>query len=343
MPYVKRTVETGDVIETKKMFTGRIHTFGAKRAAKMKDTEKAQAKCNERKAEEKLRWTLNGNFGEDDLHAVLHYGDKPQVLEEIEESARKFLSVLKKDCKKEEAVLKYVLVIETKRMSNPHIHLVLKDMDPKIIKNAWAKTVGKAYVSVTMLDDRGNHVELANYLIKESRSTAARWRSGQKHKKRWWSSQNLLKPEPKYEIIPAKAWKKEPKARAGYALYKDKEGISIREGFHEISGYSWQEYFEVKIPEKRGKGEREFTFKGNDKKTLPLAGEAIKEADWKMSCCYKCAERTKDCHGNCEKYAAEMALNKKRLEEVKKERDARDAIHTPAFEGRKKKALKGKR
>lgn len=248
MPYVKRTVVAGEVIETKKMFTPRIHTQGAKRAKNLKNTEEAQAKVNERKTEEKLRWLLNANFSENDLHVVLHYGDKPQDFEQIEEDAKKFLSVLKKESKKAGTVLKYVLCIETKRMSNPHIHVVLNDMDAKIIKDAWKKVVGKTYISITMLDDRGNHAELASYLIKESRSTAARWKSGQKHKKRYWSSQNLLKPEPVYEVVSAKAWKKEPAARAGFALYKDKEGATFRAGIHEVSGYEWIEYFEVKLP-----------------------------------------------------------------------------------------------
>lgn len=261
MPYVKRTVVAGDVIETWKGYSSRVHTKGAKRTKNFKDTEAAQQKVNERKAEEHLRWLLNANFSENDLHAVLHYGDKPRSLEEIEEDAQKFLSVLKRECKKTETELRYVLVIETKRMSNPHIHLVLNDMDAKIIKAAWVRTVGKAYVSITMLDDRGNHGELAAYLIKESRSTAARWKSGQKHKKRYRSSQNLIKPEPKYEIIRAKTWKKEPKARAGFALFKDKEGATFRSGIHEVSGYEWMEYTEVRIPKpkpiRRAKNERQ--------------------------------------------------------------------------------------
>ena len=35
-----------------------------------------------------------------------------------------------------------------------------------------------------------------------------------------------------------------------------------------------------------------------------------------MSCCYKCENRTVDCHVSCEKYAAEMEENKKKLEEL---------------------------
>lgn len=248
MPYVKRTVVAGDVIETKKEFTPRIHTQGAKRAKNFGNTEEAQMKVNEKKSEEKLRWVLNANFSENDLHVVLHYGDKPQDFEQIEEDARKFLTVLKREVKKTNSVLKYVLCIETKRMTNPHIHIVLNDMDAKIIKEAWKKVVGKTYVSITMLDDRGNHGDLASYFIKETKSTVKRWKEDKKHKKRFWCSQNLVHPEPVYEVIPAKTWKKEPTARAGFALFKNKDGETFRTGFHEISGYEWIEYFEVRLP-----------------------------------------------------------------------------------------------
>ena len=43
MPYVKRTVVAGEVIETKKMFTPRIHTQGAKKKMNMRP---AQAKIH---------------------------------------------------------------------------------------------------------------------------------------------------------------------------------------------------------------------------------------------------------------------------------------------------------
>ena len=108
-----------------------------------RNTEEKQMEVNKRKAEERLRWLLNANFSENDLHVVLHYGDKPQDFEQIEEDAKKFLTVLKRETKKRGTVLKYILAIETKRMSNPHIHVVLNDMDAKIIKEAWKKVVGK--------------------------------------------------------------------------------------------------------------------------------------------------------------------------------------------------------
>ncbi|MBR3963639.1 MAG: hypothetical protein IKK14_08975, partial [Oscillospiraceae bacterium] len=233
LPYVKRTVKAGSVIETKKYFNARVHTPFAKRAHNSRDTEKAQRKCNERKAAEELRWILNATFKEGDLHVVCHYGDKPQDFEKVESDTLKMCEVLRNEYKKAGEVLKRVAVIETKRMTNPHIHLVVNKIEPEIIIRAWRKVSGKGFISFEPLDDRGNHKELADYLIKESKSTARRWKEGKKHKKRYWCSRNVVRPEPVYEVIPAKNWKKEPKARKGYFLFKDKEGIAVHEGFHE--------------------------------------------------------------------------------------------------------------
>lgn len=62
-----------------------------------------------------------------------------------------------------------------------------------------------------------------------------------------------------------------------------------------------------------------------------------------MSCCYKCEERTMTCHGTCEKYAKEVAENKKRIEEAIKERRKREALHSPAFQQRARNFLNSKK
>ena len=50
-----------------------------------------------------------------------------------------------------------------------------------------------------------------------------------------------------------------------------------------------------------------------------------------MSCCYKGPKRTMTCHGTCKDYADEMAENEKKLLERRKEREAREALLTPAL------------
>ncbi len=245
MPYVIRTVVAGDVIEVKKMFTGRLHPINAVRGKNCGKTPENQEKANERKAEERLRWKLNANFTKNDLHAVLHYNDKAQGLEKIEEDLRKFLRNLRAICKKNGIALKYIACTETKRMTNPHHHVILPEMDPKLIVEAWDRAGGNGRVSFKLLDSRGNHEKLAAYLIKETRSTQKR-HAERKGKKRFSCSQGLIMPEPEYRTIGATSWRKEPAPIKGYRLYKDEEGVTVRTGFHEISGYAWQEYFMVR-------------------------------------------------------------------------------------------------
>ena len=121
MAYVHRRVKAGRTIEHRKMQSYRIHTKGVQRGPNHGTTSAKQAKINERVAEEHLRWDLNANFGHRDLHAVLHYYAKDTSFEEILEHKAVFLRNLRKICKKRGIKYKAVVVIETKRMTNPHI------------------------------------------------------------------------------------------------------------------------------------------------------------------------------------------------------------------------------
>ena len=153
---------------------------------------------------------------------------------------------LRRVCHRKEIKLKYIAVVETKRMTNPHIHLIVKRMDPEIIAEAWDGVPdGGGNVSFQPMDRRGNHYKLAHYLMKESRSTMARYKEAGRRGKRFWCSQNLDKPVITYETVAASSWRKEPKARKGAVLYKFDDGSTCRSGWHEISGYPYQEYFEV--------------------------------------------------------------------------------------------------
>ena len=137
MPYVHRMVQAGRTVEHRKMQSFRVHAKGVKRGPNKGTTTERQARINERVAEEHLRWDLNGNFDHRDLHAVLHYYDKDTTFEEILSHKAAFLANLRKACRKRGIKYKAVVVIETKRMTNPHIHVVISRMDPEIITEAW--------------------------------------------------------------------------------------------------------------------------------------------------------------------------------------------------------------
>lgn len=246
MPYVHRIVKAGRTVEHRKMQSFRVHTKGVTRGENKGTTSEKQAKINERVAEEHLRWDLNANFGHRDLHAVLHYYDKDTTFQEILEHKETFLRNLRKACKKQGIKYKAVVVIETKRMTNPHIHVVLSRMDPEIVAKAWEGVPrGGGGISFRPLDRRGNHEKLAAYLMKESRSTMEKYREIGKRGKRYSKTQNMEKPVVRYQVVSASSWKKEPKAGKGATLYKFDDGAICRSGWHEMSGYPYQEYFEV--------------------------------------------------------------------------------------------------
>ncbi|MDR3803691.1 MAG: hypothetical protein Q3Y01_02140 [Dysosmobacter sp.] len=217
-----------------------------KRGPNTGHTTEKQERINERVAEEHLRWDINANFGHRDLHAVLHYYVKDSSFEEILENKAAFLRNLRKLCKKRGITFKAVVVIETKRMTNPHIHVIISRMDPEIITEAWENVPrGGGGISFKPMDRRGNHYKLAAYLMKESRSTMERYREIGKRGKRYSKTQNMDKPEITYTAVPASSWRKDPKARKGAVLYKFDDGSTCRSGWHEISGYPYQEYFEI--------------------------------------------------------------------------------------------------
>ncbi len=249
MAYVHRRVVAGQSVEHRKMQSYRVHTKGAKRQPNHGTTSEKQAKINERVAEEHLRWDINANFRWRDYHAVLHYSflDKPTTLRQILDDKAEFLKNLRKLCRKAGVKPRVLVVIETKSMTNPHLHVIISHIDTEIIAEAW-ETVPKegGYISFQVLDRRGNHYKLAHYLIKEGRDTMRRYREELGIRgKRYTKSQNMIKPVVTYERVPASSWKKEPKARKGAYLYKFDDGSTSRSGWHEMTGYPYQEYFEI--------------------------------------------------------------------------------------------------
>lgn len=245
MPYVRRTVQAGPVREVKKMMTGRIHTKGAKRASKVEATSDKQAKVNERVAEEHLRWKINANYRRGDMHVVLHHTQKGLTLESYNAMLTVFFHTLRYTCKKEGLCLLYLTGTETKRMTNVHQHLLLKKLDPYIVAAAWNKaTNGTGHITFTLLDGRGNHAKLANYLIKETRSTMRRYAEMGRRCKRFSCSKGMVMPEARYEVVKQARWRDVEKPKKGMILFKFEDGATQRTGWHE-SGYPWQEYFEI--------------------------------------------------------------------------------------------------
>ncbi|MEG1614391.1 MAG: hypothetical protein RR343_02780, partial [Oscillospiraceae bacterium] len=70
MPYVQLTVKAGKTIEVFKYFSTRYGNSSTNRGLRDKQTPEQQIKVNRDHAERNLRWLINENFGENDIHLV---------------------------------------------------------------------------------------------------------------------------------------------------------------------------------------------------------------------------------------------------------------------------------
>lgn len=251
MPYVERITKAGKTIEVERYFTSRYKKPGIKRGDKVKPTTEQQEKINTRQAERNLRILINANFGYGDYHLVLDYrrrkGETPRTRDEMRRDMDVFLRELRKRCKKLGIVLKYIHVMEIGEKGARHHHLVINQMDTRILQECWYKAYeGHNRVKVFPLDDSGNQAALASYLIKYTDKHRTE-EDGALQGKRWNCSKNLVRPVPVIRIISdRRCFKTEPKAIKGY--YVDKDSVSMGVHSPEYYGYGYLRYTLVKLP-----------------------------------------------------------------------------------------------
>lgn len=252
MPYVERITRAGKTIEVERYFTSRYKKPGIKRGDKVKPTKEEQKKVNTRQAERKLRILMNANFGYGDYHLILDYirqaGKPDRIREQMREDIDIFLRELRKEFRKQGRELKYIHVMEIGERGARHHHLVINQIDTKIIQQCWYKAYeGHNRVKVFPLDDSGNYAKLANYFIKYTDRHRTK-EEGALQGKRWSSSKNLVRPEPEIRIITDRSWFR-AEARAIQGYYVDKDSISKDTHNPEYYGYGYFRYTMVKLPD----------------------------------------------------------------------------------------------
>lgn len=173
-----------------------------RRSKKEKVSAPKQKNLNDKNARRYFVQLINSNFGKGDLHVTLTYSNKyePQTVEEAEKEARNFIRRVGRRMKKEGlGELKYILVTESvaekegDKLVRVHHHIILnKGLDRDTIEELWSKRKGKErkeaeYIGWVNADrlktDETGLAALANYLTKYTN-----------RKKKWSSSQNLVKP-----------------------------------------------------------------------------------------------------------------------------------------------------
>ena len=225
MPYIKTTCKAGKTKEYEFYYSYRFDQKGGSRKKKENRTPEAQRQVNRRMAEKKLTRLMNANLSGEDYYLRLSY-------------------------RKHGKELKYIWTAEKGERGAAHLHIVVNGIDhiSHIIRDLWEK----GWICIKPLDKSGQYRKLAGYFIKYSDKTMKTEQGF--INKRYCSSKNLIIPEPeKKKIRGRNAYSHKIEVPAGW--YVDKE--SIREAWHEITGYLYFSYTLVQLPDNKADRERQ--------------------------------------------------------------------------------------
>lgn len=241
--YIKKTYKYKGIIEVEKTCSGR-YGRSLRVSEKKNTTKESQRKENERQMIKKLNRIIEANFGDDDFHLVLTYTpeNRPQPLQ-AKEILKKFFTEMRKEYKKRNCDLKYIVVTEYRNRAIHH-HVVINELPQgekeknqdhmtlsKLLKRHWKH--GRKML--TVLYGEGEYENLAAYLVKETTET---FKDDEAPcKKRYSCSRNLVHPEPEVKVIKAFKWAEEPKPKKGYEIIKD----SVHSGIN-CMGFPYQYY-----------------------------------------------------------------------------------------------------
>lgn len=204
MPYFERVVTAGKVVEVKKFFSSRMGRKGGSRKGWETPTEEKAKEVNERKAVDKLRWTMFENFEKGDGHLVLTHREKKEPKEakgDLDALTRK----VRRLCKKLGISFQYITVTEYKN-KRIHHHMLAKKELFDLIAEVWSPY---GTVRVTYITGYEHLANLAEYFVKETRKTFQEKDSP--YRKRWNASTNLKRWKEEIREVSANSWRLKPK------------------------------------------------------------------------------------------------------------------------------------
>ncbi len=231
LPYIKQTVRAGNTIFTYKYFSLRYGLRNIARGPNEGRYTEYQKKINENLRNKKLIWYLCENFSKGDWWITLNYrrGERPEDIIRAESNLKKVLAKLRRQLKKQGIAFSYMAMTEQGKKGGLHHHIVIRNNFDvgMIIKNKmWPH--GKVIIDDIYTESL---CDLADYFVKGD---------SKESEKRYTRSRNLRPPKIKKTVVPAKGWAKAPKPKKGYDIAHQYNG------FHDFSGYPYQEYTQVR-------------------------------------------------------------------------------------------------
>ena len=251
--YIKKTYGMGWAKWVQKYYPGNYGAPGVPRLPKKKATPMDIARQNERNRIRKVQLLIMANFREGDWHLVLKYKPdaRPADPDEAKAIIKKFLDNMRNAYKKAGYQFKYIYVTEKGKRGAYHHHLIIQDIaEPglntkKMVMKFWPHG-NRAFIP---LYEDGEFENLSAYIVKKETKEESRGCS-------YSRSRNLALPRVEKEPVYSKRWRREPKPEKGWYIVPD----SVVNGINPVTGYPYQHYMMVKIPEGSGKAcRRQYT------------------------------------------------------------------------------------
>lgn len=196
------------------------------RAAKLNPTGDAQVKVNRDRALRSLVCLVNANFKAGDYWLTLTYAREfcPND-DDCKTDYKKFMRKLRLLYKKAGIPLKYIATCNEPG-HRPHIHILCsKGVELEEIAALWK--YGR--MGIKLLDSSGQYRKLAEYIFKH----------GEKGKRSWLPSKNLIHPKAKQKQVNAKHWREELTAPKGFMIDKTSP---IERGVNPVTGAEYLRY-----------------------------------------------------------------------------------------------------
>lgn len=238
---VRDTLIAGRTVMVRCYASTRIKTEkGEKRKPRENPTPKAVRKINMKNAIWILCALLNTYFQGGDLHLVLTYAKEPDK-RQAKKDLDKFIDDMRKHHKKSGRSLRWIAATEYKH-KRIHHHFVCSKTDLDIVRKLWPH----GWIKPVALDESGNYIRLAEYLIKETEKTFRE--DDSPNKQRYRRSRNMPVPESQRETVSERVVKGGPKEPEGYYIDQD----TVHTYDHAILGVECLQYIAVsETPEPR--------------------------------------------------------------------------------------------
>lgn len=224
--WVVRTYEAGAVGEKTKFFVPGKRPIGKDRRREKSEIKKQEQ--NEYSSQKSLARTINANYHAGDILLGIDYSDsglrkifaalyrseeykladdeqkRDMEYDAADHAAVLYLRRLKRELKKDGIEMRYILVtsdmdVDTGERVRVHHHLIVnKEARDKLV-DKW----GLGSVDIKPLSEQGDYTPLAEYLLKQVRRI--------ENAKKYTSSRNLIRPQPKDRVALSDAPLRVPK------------------------------------------------------------------------------------------------------------------------------------